>query len=76
MPNLFNERYISREEHQEIVAYYKKLVAELHCKVQVLRKAAEASTDLRQALRTPVTEPTPRTAYVSNVINVDFRRPI
>jgi hypothetical protein len=32
----------------EIVAYYRKLVAELHCKVKALRKAANVPVDLSE----------------------------
>ena len=37
MAEWFNERYISRREHQEIVDYYRRLVARLHCHVRDLR---------------------------------------
>lgn len=41
MVEWFHERYISRVEHQEIVHYYRKLVARLHGQVRELRTQAE-----------------------------------
>lgn len=73
MAKFFSDRYITREEHQEIVAYYRKLVAELHCKVQALRKEAEAPADMGEALRDrgPVEH---QTSHGTNVVRVNFRR--
>jgi hypothetical protein len=39
MTEWFHERYISRAEHEEIVAYYAKLVAQLYRQVTELRAA-------------------------------------
>ena len=41
MTQWLNERYISRVEHQKVVAYYKKLVVQLHGKVRELQAQAE-----------------------------------
>jgi hypothetical protein len=42
MTQWFQERYISRGEHQEIVEYYRKLVAHLHHTVRDLRAQVDA----------------------------------
>lgn len=42
MVQSFQERYITREEHQRIVDYYRKLVARLYGNVRDLRAQAEA----------------------------------
>jgi len=69
----FEERYISREEHQRIVDYYRKLVAQLYCTVRDLRTAGETQkTQVPTATKEPGDIPT--TGHVSNVITVDFRR--
>ena len=41
MTQWLNERYISRVEHQKVVAYYKKLVVQLHGKVRELQAQTE-----------------------------------
>lgn len=41
MVQWFQERYISREEHQRVVDYYRKLVAQLYGNVCDLRALAE-----------------------------------
>ncbi|MBB3308336.1 hypothetical protein FHT78_000065 [Rhizobium sp. BK196] len=41
MVQSFRERYITREEHQRIVDYYRKLVARLYGDVRDLRAQAE-----------------------------------
>ncbi len=38
----FWERYVSREEHQQVVDYYRKLVAQLYGNVRDLRALVEA----------------------------------
>jgi TFIIF-interacting CTD phosphatase-like protein len=79
----FDERYISRDEHQKVVDYYTKLVAQLHREVRALRaveadaKALEnivehskhiTERELRRSAVVPSDEP------VDNVIRVDFCR--
>lgn len=81
MTQWFDERYISRGEHQEIVAYYRKLVAQLHRKVTDLRVQVDAQAaqirliqpleDVEVADATEETEPV---ADGDNVIRIDFRR--
>lgn len=41
MVQRFQERYIAREEHQRIVDYYRKLVAQLYGNVRDLRAQIE-----------------------------------
>lgn len=50
MSEWFQERYISRHEHEAVVEYYRSLVAQLHCKVCELRNQVDA-----QALENLVT---------------------
>ena len=76
MGEWFQERYISRDEHQQIVAYYKKLVAHLHCSVRDLRAeavsrpaAAEAPPSVEKHQSMP-----PQGRHGDNVIRFDFRR--
>ncbi|PWE52907.1 hypothetical protein DEM27_27825 [Metarhizobium album] len=45
----FRERYISREEHNSIVAYYKKLVVQLHRTAN--RKTATGISEVCQERR-------------------------
>ncbi|MBX9455821.1 MAG: DUF2730 domain-containing protein [Rhizobium sp.] len=81
MTQWFDERYITRGEHQEIVAYYRKLVAQLHRKVSDLRTQVDAQAAHIGAAQ-PVNEveavgsPADTAADVGggNVIRVDFRR--
>ena len=42
MTQWFQERYISRDEHREIVEYYRKLVAQLYRTVRDLRVQVDA----------------------------------
>jgi large subunit ribosomal protein L14 len=54
MVQWFQERYIAREEHQRIVDYYRKLVAQLHGNVRDLRaRAAAPVTDAPQPAEEP-----------------------
>ena len=75
MNEWFLQRFIPRAEHDEVVAYYRKLVARLH--QQVHEKRVE--TDAR-ALESVVNhgrrleEREIRQSYAQNVIAVDFRR--
>jgi hypothetical protein len=77
MAEWFNERYISREEHQQIVEYYRKLVASLQHSLCTLHQAEARVADIVVEDDRP--QPTPplraRQASVSdNVIRVDFHR--
>ena len=42
MTEWFHERYISRAEHEEVVAYYAKLVAQLYRQVTEYRFSKSA----------------------------------
>lgn len=82
MTEWFDKRYISRTEHQQIVDYYRKLVAQLQCKISALRSQVDAQAlDLlaehsrRKAAREVrrLTEAS-LTEHGGNVIRVDFTR--
>ena len=82
MSEWFHERYISRDEHQRIVDYYKKLVAQLHCKLRESRSQVDAEVfdkivahgrrkaerEMRRLAESPPGE------NGGNVIRVDFSR--
>jgi hypothetical protein len=83
MTQWFQERYISREEHQQSIAYYTKLVAQLYRQVCELRAAhvdpeaidamieenrRKAEAEIRRHMR-----PSAR-RQDGNVISVDFQR--
>jgi hypothetical protein len=87
MTQWINERYITRCEHQEVVAYYRKLVLQLYGKVKQLRTEVESQSlpagppgitpaTGHQDAATPVSGPAPYSAEPSrdNVIHFDFRR--
>lgn len=75
MNEWFKQRFISRAEHDEVVAYYRKLVARLHQQVhekcvETDAKALESAVDHRGRLE----ERELRRSYGQNVIAVDFGR--
>ncbi len=54
MVQWFRERYVSREEHQQVVDYYRKLVAQLYGNVRDLRALVEAQrADTSQTTEQP-----------------------
>jgi len=72
------ERFITREEHQDVVDFYKKVVAHLYCTLRELRTQAdrdatptEAFADLPEEALGLTSEPAPD--FGENVIAVDFR---
>ena len=74
MNEWFQQRFISRVEHDEVVAYYRKLVARLHQQIHERRvetdgQALESVVDHRRKLE----EREARRSYGGNVIAVDFR---
>jgi hypothetical protein len=74
----FKDRYILRSEHQEIVDFYRKLVAQLHVKVCEARSHVDAQS-LDQAIdhAQRLTERREARAALTdrgNVIRIDFRR--
>lgn len=79
----FDERYISRDEHQQVVEYYRKLVAQLYRQICTLRAAQVdaqaldgiiehskrmAEREIRRSGESTMSGPK------DNVIHVDFRR--
>lgn len=82
MVEWFQERYISRDEHQQIVEYYRKLVAQLYCQVCELRATgvdAHAIDSIvehskRLAERDARRSRESSSGEQGNVISVDFRR--
>ena len=80
MSEWFQERYIPRSEHREIVDYYRKLVAQLHGKVRALRDQLEGQpTASWQALApSDLSSGAPLgtdwTAHGENVISLEARR--
>lgn len=80
MVEWFQEKYISREEHQSVVAYYRKLVVQLHGHVRELRAQVEAlagllpeQEDLVIAADEPARIEAPTIRQEGNVIWYDFR---
>ena len=82
MSEWFQERYISRDEHQRIVDYYRRLVAQLYGKLRESRSELDAQTldKLVAHSRRKAEREMRRLAQGSpselggNVIRVDFRR--
>jgi len=72
MAEWFDERYISREEHQQIVDYYRKLVASLQHSLCTAQRAEVRFADI--VVDEEAVEGTQREGTVrGNVIHVDFR---
>lgn len=70
MTEWFDQRYISRDEHQQIVDYYRKQVARLYHELSELRSGMEA-----QGRKDTVERALPQQAADGdNVIRLDFRR--
>jgi hypothetical protein len=70
MTEWFDQRYISRDEHRQIVDYYRKQVARLYHELSELRSGMEALGSRETAPR-----PLPRQAADGdNIIRLDFRR--
>lgn len=80
MVEWFQERYITRDEHQSIIAYYRKLVAQLHGNVRELRAQILLLTDDTVVPEDPMAQEqavaTPRLRRDGNVIHFDFRRSV
>jgi hypothetical protein len=82
MTEWFNERYISRSEHKQVVAYYEKLVAQLYRKMLELRAQTGGLADRRPDLEPEGQQVPPYERAggmdicpaATNVISVDFRR--
>jgi len=79
MTEWFDQRYISREEHDQVVAYYRKQVAQLYEKLCELRTVVDArNLDALFEHRGRILDREGRKARSrrqdDNVISVDFRR--
>lgn len=80
MTQWFHERYISRVEHQQVIAYYKKLVGQLQGKIRELRtEAAPTAADgadcgSAHGEASPAARSLDTTGPRTNVIAYDFRR--
>jgi hypothetical protein len=83
MTQWFQERYISREEHQQSIVYYTKLVARLYRQVCELRAAKvdpeaidamieENRRKAEEEIRRHMQSPSRR--QHGNVVSVDFQR--
>ncbi|WP_337181367.1 hypothetical protein [Shinella sp.] len=79
MNQRFDELYIRRCEHQQIVAFYKKLVVQMYRKLKTMqagadgaqpRKADDAATGGAPASHPPA----PERKQACNVVRVDFSR--
>jgi hypothetical protein len=79
MTEWFNQRYISREEHDQVVEYYRKQVAQLYQKLSELRMVLDAQnldTLVEHSRRVAQRErrKSSRDEGSDNVVIVDFRR--
>ena len=83
MTQWLQERYISRAEHQQIVAYYKKLVVQLYGALRDLRAQADhppaktGGTDGQRAKDWIKIQPraaAPPLSGGGNVIHLEFHR--
>ena len=82
MTQWFQERFISRDQHQQIVDYYRKMVAHLQhqvCQLRATQPDAEAMNDMTAADRRSERDSrrsgvTPAHDYGGNVVSLDSRR--
>lgn len=77
MTQRFDELYVPRREHQQIVTYYKKLVVHVYQKLRALQAEREGAASAAQAGNPePKTRPMDADARpdCGNVVRVDFRR--
>lgn len=83
MTQWFQERYISREEHQQSIAYYTKLVAQLYrqvCELRAVRLDPEAIDAMIEENRRKAEDEIHRHMQSAarrpqdNVISIDFQR--
>lgn len=79
MTEWFKQRYISREEHEQVVEYYRKQVAQLYQKLSELRIIHDAQNlDAVVAHSRRIAERELRKSRRDdgrdNVVSVDFRR--
>ncbi len=77
MSDWFNQKYVARDEHQQIVEFYRKVIAHLSCTIRELRAEHSNSADSRAmpAAPQPLDEhPADDRADSDNVVWLDFRR--
>ncbi|WP_156408739.1 hypothetical protein [Rhizobium sp. Root708] len=77
MSDWFNQRYVARDEHQQIVAFYRKVIAHLSCTIRDLRAESRSGGDASAIPDDPqpLEEHTPDDhAETDNVVWLDFRR--
>lgn len=79
MNQRFDELYIRRCEHQQIVAFYKKLVVQMYRKLKTMQAGADGEqprkADETTAGDAPATHPPlPERTRACNVVRVDFSR--
>lgn len=83
MTQWFQERYISREEHQQSIAYYTKLVAQLYrqvCELRAVRLDPKAIDAMIEENRRKAEDEIHRHMQSAakkqqgNVISIDFQR--
>ena len=77
MTRLLDERYILRSEHQQIIAYYKKLIVQMHRKLGALRDQVHAMPPVVGVSAAVAAEPFLERFHApappANVTRVDFR---
>lgn len=77
MTQRFDELYIRRGEHQQIVTYYKKLVVHIYRRLRALQEEldeAESTSKTGSAETKKTLENIDPQPIHSNVVQVDFRR--
>ncbi|MGB3875867.1 MAG: hypothetical protein WA980_08455 [Shinella zoogloeoides] len=74
MSQRFDELYIRRCEHQQIIAFYKKLVVKMYRKLREMQAGNEAAS----GVDIPAVGSAPPSAFAAgqapNVVRVDFHR--
>lgn len=72
MTKRFDELYIPRGEHREVVSFYKKVVAHLYRKLQEMREEAREQASQRDAGIGPPTRNAKPQPEFGNVVRIDF----
>lgn len=77
MSDWFNQRYVARDEHQQIVAFYRKVIAHLSCTIRDLRAESRSGGDTNAIPNGP--QPLEEHAAddragSDNVVWLDFKR--
>jgi hypothetical protein len=76
MTEWFNQRYVSRNEHQQVVDYYRKQVARLYCELCEMRTQVDAQNidAMFEIGRRKAEHELRKLRPSDNVIRLDFRR--